>query len=428
MKRKRDSFDRIRICVATSYAATAEPRAPRYTAELARLDPRFEITFVDCVPRGQRAVTPIEFDGLANVTHRTWYFPWRQAGQLSLLAEKIRQYSARLAFQWFGTPKKEGLSTRSIGLEEILKAEGADLYFGFNIDALLPVYRAAQANGAPFLFDCQEVYAEMAHPQTKIEREMIRAIQRQCLPSCALVLAASPQAADFIEREYAIRNVLSLFNAPPTEELPVPDAKDEFSLYWRNGTIDLGPRGLDDALRAMALLPAGIVLYLQGRPAMDSGKRVEQLIHELGIQERVIVLPPYRSQDAVRVAAPYSVGLSLESPARINLDLTASNKFFDYAMAGLAIVSTRTEGLRHLIESEQLGLVYDPGDHADLARQILHLYNDRPLLHAMRRNARAYALREGNLEFQMNRFREVFCQRVLQLPGLGHNDAEGVPK
>jgi glycosyltransferase involved in cell wall biosynthesis len=173
----------------------------------------------------------------------------------------------------------------------------------------------------------------------------------------------------------------------------------------------------------MKLLPVGIRLYLQGRPATDGGDRVRRFIREAGVDDRVTILPPYRSPDAVRVAVPYSVGLSLESPARINLDLTTSNKFFDYAMAGLAIVSTRTEGLRHLIASAELGLTYDSGDAADLARQILRLYEDRELLARMRRNAREYALGEGNLEFQLRRFREVFRERVLGL--IENKDAQG---
>jgi glycosyltransferase involved in cell wall biosynthesis len=229
------------------------------------------------------------------------------------------------------------------------------------------------------------------------------------------VLAASPEAAAYIEREFGISGVLPLLNAAPKEELPPCEPVGDFSLYWRNSTIDLGLRGLDDILRAMPLLPSGIKLYLQGRPPIQGRGRVEKVIRELGIGDRVTILPAYRIEDAVKTAVPYTVGLSLESPESINMNLTSTNKFFEYAMAGLAIVSTRTEGLRHLIDAAELGLVYDPGDAADLARQVLRLYEDRELLARMRRNARNYALGEGNLEFQLRGFREAFEQRVLPL-------------
>lgn len=404
---------RLRICVATSYAATAEPRAARYTAALARMDPRIEIVFVDCVPRGQEAESPAEFAGLPNVSHHTWYFPWRGHGRLRLLWEKTRLWQARRAFRRAGTLRAAGLSTRCIGLEKRLIAVKADIYFGFNIDSLLPVFHAARLADAPFVFDCQEIYAEMSHGQTETERAMIRAAERLCLPVCALVLAASPQAAEYLESTYAIHNVLPLLNAPPVEDLPPDHPAGDFTLYWRNSTVDLGPRGLDDALEAMKLLPAGITLFLQGRAARAGGDRVGRLIRDLAIGHRVTILPPYRPEEAVRVAARYSVGLALEQAGSTNADLTTSNKFFDYAMAGLAIVSTGTKALRPLIESAGLGLVYEAGNAADLARQVLRLYEDRALLVRMRHKAREYALREGNLEAQLRLFRDAFRERVL---------------
>jgi hypothetical protein len=404
---------KIRICVATSYGATEEPRGPRYAAEIARMDPNFEVVFVDCVPRGRKALRSVEFRNLPNVTCKSWYFPWKGGGKPGLFVEKIKQRIAWRSFAKGGAPRTAGLSTRSVGLERMLIAERADLYFGFNIDSLLPVYNAARASGGLFMFDCHEIHAEMSYEQSDIERAMIRAVQSLCFPSATLVLAASPQAAEYIESNFGIRDVLPLVNCAPLTDIPVQPANDGFKLYWRNSTLDLGPRGLSDILGAMPLLPADITLYLQGRPAQDGQFRVENAIRELGIADRVVILPPYRLEDAVTAALPYTIGLSLESPASINLNLTTSNKFFEYAMAGLAIISSGTEGLRHIVAAADLGLLYQAGDPADLARQIVRLYEDPALLARLRSNARQYALGEGNLEFQLRLFRETFFRRVM---------------
>ncbi len=406
---------RIRICVATSYAATAEPRAARYTAELAKLAPsHFEVVFIDCVPIGQKCTIPMEFRNLPNVKYRTSFFAWRGGGRVRLLFDKLRQWIARRSYRSGVLPGAASLSTRAIGLQKMLLAERAEIYFGFNIDTLIPVYRAARAAGAPFLFDCQEIYSEMTRDQPQLDRDLIRTVEQICLPECSLVLAASPEAAEFIEERYGLADVLPLLNVPPMEEIGDSDRMDGFTLYWRNGTVDLGPRGLSDALHAMQMLPPEITLCVQGRPAADGGERVRQLIRQLGIGDRVVILPPFRPEEAVRVAARHQIGLALESPSSINADLTTANKFFDYAMAGLAIVSTRTKSLHGLVTSAGLGLVYEPGDAADLARQIMRLYEDRELLASARKNARRYALGEGNLEFQMQRFREAFRERVLR--------------
>ena len=404
-----------RICVATSYGATQEPRGPRYAAELARMDPRFQVTFIDCVARGGERAPSAEFRGVGNLQWKSWMFPWRGGGRVRLAMLKRRQRLAERAFLISGKLATGLLSTRAIGLEEMLLAERADLYFGFNIDTLLPVYTAARRIGAPFLFDCHEIHAEMSAAQPETERAIIRAVQRRCLPECALVTAASPQAAERIEQDFGIKGVVPLLNAAPLEAVTPRECARELALYWRNYTIDLGPRGPDDILRAMPLLPPNVRLYLQGFPARHNAGRVEQLIRELGIRERVTILPPYRIEDAVKSAVPYCVGLSLQSPAIVNMDLSSTNKFFEYAMAGLAIVSSKTAGHRDLVTSEHLGLLYESGDAEDLARQIGRLYEDRALLASMRANARRYAEGEGNLQFQMRRFREAFRERVLPL-------------
>jgi glycosyltransferase involved in cell wall biosynthesis len=209
--------------------------------------------------------------------------------------------------------------------------------------------------------------------------------------------------------------VVPLLNAAPLEEVTRRECSDELALYWRNYTIDLGPRGPDDILKAMPLLPLNVRLYLQGFPSRHNAGRVEQMIRELGIQERVTLLAPYRIEDAVKAAVPYCVGLSLQSPSIANMNLSSTNKFFEYAMAGLAIVSSKTAAHRDLVTSQHLGLLYESGDAEDLARQIRRLCEDRALLAAMRANARRYAESEGNLEFQMQRFREAFRERVLPL-------------
>ena len=354
MKRAAQSAEKpIRICVATSYGATEEPRGPRYAAELDGWTLASRSYLWIACPGGHRTKRPPNSRIFQMSPAARGVSPGAAVAD-PLALEKVRQHLARQSFRRDGSLNAAALSTRVIGLERMLIEERADLYFGFNIDTLLPVWHAAQIKGVPFMFDCHEIHAEMAYDQSELERSMIRAIQARCLPAAALVLAAGPQAAEYIERDVGIRDVVPLLNAAPLTDIPPRQPTNEFRLYWRNSSLDISPRGLGDILRAMPLLPADITLYLQGRPALDGQSRMENLIRELGIGNRVVILPPYRLRDAVITAVPYTIGLTLESPLNTNLNLSTSNKFFEYAMAGLAIVSTPTEGLRHLIAAADL--------------------------------------------------------------------------
>lgn len=405
--------------MATSYAAIAEPRSPRYAAAIAHMLPRVEVLYVDCLPIGAISPEPADFEGLSNLRRHTVRFAWRGGAKARLAIEKTAHFLSRARFSLTGQATAAAFSTRAIELQRFLLKTPANLYGGFNIDTLLPVWKAARKCGGQFFFDAQEYYSEMAHEQTVTERAMIRATEQDGLRDCALVLAATPQIAERLEQDYGLQHVLPLDNAPPIFRGPFPPSIDGFSLYWRNGVIDLGYRGLGEVLRAMALLPSPIKLYIQGRPsAQDGGSRVTALIRELALEERVFTVPPYMPSEAVQMAAPYSVGLCPEQFLGENLNLTASNKLFDYLMAGLGVVASGTAGLRDVIRRSGAGVLFPPGDFGAMADRIHGLYSDPSRLKQLRSNARAFALTEGNLEFQISKLQAALEARIFGPAGV----------
>jgi len=205
---------------------------------------------------------------------------------------------------------------------------------------------------------------------------------------------------------------LPIYNAPPVEhELPEKTSQG-LTLYWRNSTINLNQRGLEDGLVALSLLPADVSLHVQGRLPVEEGRNINRLTEQLGISGRVFIHPPYLPHQAISVAAPYSIGLCLEQSGCRNHDLTVSNKMFDYMMAGLAVVASDLPGLRNVITRSKGGLLYRSGDGKDLAAKLLTLYEDANLLHELANNARTFALREGNLDFEVRKLQEEFSSLV----------------
>ena len=106
-------------------------------------------------------------------------------------------------------------------------------------------------------------------------------------------------------------------------------------------------------------------LHLQGRSAVGT-KSVRQLVSSLGVSDRVQFHSPFEPEQAVTMAAPYSVGLCLERNTCKNHLLTASNKIFDYHMAGLAIVCSDMPALCQIVQSSRAGFTFKNGDPDDL--------------------------------------------------------------
>lgn len=408
----------LKVCACASYPASAEPRARRHAVTLAKMNKEFNIIFVDCVPRGQNRMVPREFSGLENLVYITHYFPHRKSGAVRLFAEKLSYFFSRALFLTFGLLYPSALSTRAIGLEKLLKGIDADVYIGYNIDTLLPIYRVAKDKRSLIIFDCQEYYSDMGEWQTPLEKEIIRCVESKCLPACHLVLTASDQLADELAKVYGIRRPLPLYNAPHIE-VNLPEKDDsKFSLYWRNLSIGLGQRGLDDALAALKLLPEEITLHIQGKLPFDGGRKLRRKINELGLAERVVIHPPYMPHEAVIVGSRYTVGLCPERGGFRNQELTVSNKMFDYFMAGLAVIASDLPGLRDVITRSGGGLLFKSECPEDLAQKILTLYEDRELLARLASNARAFALSQGNLEHEMEKLRPAFSS-LLKTPNLG---------
>jgi glycogen synthase len=397
----------MRICVCTLAEGAAEPRAPRHAVALAYSGEGVELLFLDTAPFGasRRAVKAL--DAVPNLTWRTHYFPTRSA-PLKLGAQKLRRRAAQVAFRFGSSPRAEGLSTRLLGFTGLLEEARADVYVTHGIETLLPVCQVAARLGALVIFDSMEFHSDVGDGQTGVEQALIRAIERHWLPECALVLASSDQLADALVQEYGISRPVALYNAPPIEAEVPHRSHDGLALYWRNAVLGLGQRGLDEALLALAQVPSDVSLHLQGGMPPDGGRSLRGRITQLGLRERVTILPRHEPDQAVKAASAYSVGLCLERRGVRNHDLTVSNKLFDYHMAGLAIIASDLPGLRSVVERSRGGLLFDPGSADDLAAKIRTLYSNRALLMEFAANARAFALREGNRETEMRKLVEAF--------------------
>ncbi|MDQ0463115.1 glycosyltransferase involved in cell wall biosynthesis [Caulobacter ginsengisoli] len=398
----------MRICVVTSAAANAEPRGPHHAAAAQEAFPDAEVIFLDLQPQGATTADPPVLTQAPGVRRLTARYPVRGAGGLAIAALAWRRFRVRLARAWFrltGQITEALFGAPVIGLTARLKALQADLYYAHNIDTLLPAARAAMASGGSLAFDSMEYHADMGDSQAPEEARAVPILQARWLPRCVLVTAASEVLSDVLAREYGIAQPLALYNTPAVEaDLPAPPDQG-LSLYWRNSVVGFGQRGLDDVLVAMTQLPADVTLSVQGRPPFDGGAALARRVAELGLGDRVRVLPPYRPAEAVKLAAVHHVGLCLERRGPANHTYTVSNKLFDYMMGGLAVVVANLPGLKVIVDRSQGGLLFEPGSPGDLAAQIRRLHADPNLRAQLAANARAFALAEGNAGVDMQRFR-----------------------
>ena len=297
-------------------------------------------------------------------------------------------------------------------LEKALYRIDADVYIAHNVDMLLPAARVARRKRALLVFDSMEFHSDSGDGQSVEEAAVIRAIEGKEFRYCSLILASSDQIADALAAQYGIERPVALYNTPPIvrnlEKMPSSGLR----LYWRNGVLGFGQRGLEDALLALRALPYDVSLTLQGRLRPDGAAKLYPRIAELGLQDRVFVRAPYPPQEAVQAATAFDIGLCLERPGIRNHELTVSNKLFDYMMAGLAVVASDLPGLRSIVDKAGSGLLYEPGNPHDLTKKIMQFYCDAELRNQCASNARHFAMTRGNREVDMELFVRAFRQML----------------
>ena len=398
----------MRVCVCTSYPADREPRGPRHARAIWETGLCSSLTFVDLRPANQERV---EIEFLKGIPELNWISlvnPLRSTDRVKWGLCKLHKLSARLGNKYFGTVSNAALSPALMTLQRVLESQRPEIIVAHNIDTLLPAYRAAKSTDASLIFDSMEFHSDMGDDQDSISMNIIKAIERRCLPACKVVLTSSLQVADALTKTYGIRTLLPLDNVPKLQPNPNTEKQEWLSLYWRNSTIGLGQRGLEEAIRALQWLPKNVTLHLQGRHTPTGLAEVRSLAESIGVGGRLTIHPPYRSEDAVKEASRFHIGLCLERSGIRNHELTVSNKMFDYHMAGLAVISSDMPSLVDVLRRSNAGLTYRAGDSSDLARVISQLYEDRPRYHQLSQNARQFAVEQGNLDVEMAKFKHAF--------------------
>ena len=407
-------LNRKRVCVVTSYPADREPRGPRHARALWDMGICSELTFIDSAPRNSSKVAVDYLDGIPNLRWLRNEYATRSTSKKSWLYDKLTHQLNRSAFSAFAWVSNRALTPHLRQLERLIASSRPDIIMAHNIDTLLPAFRVARINGAKLIFDSMEFHSDMGDGQDTLQSKLIKTIERQCLPNCDLITTSSQRVAQALHDAYGVTSTVPLYNTPKSVRTLSLNKHPGFTLYWRNSTIGLGQRGLEEALRAVSILPAEITLHLQGRQPPGGSRDVLSLIDELGVQDRVTLHPPYRAENAIAEASRFHVGLCLERRGIRNHELTVSNKMFDYHMAGMAVVTSDMPALKDVVEKSRAGVIYKASDHQALAVAILSLYSDWERYVKFTENARKFALSEGNLEHEMGRFRDAIFSSLSQ--------------
>jgi glycosyltransferase involved in cell wall biosynthesis len=150
-------------------------------------------------------------------------------------------------------------------------------------------------------------------------------------------------------------------------------------------------KGVDVLVRALALAPGLDGLIVGGHPAEADRARVDALVAELGLAERVQItgLLPFRDVRARLRRA--SILVLPNSASAISDRYTSPLKLFEYLTLGRPIVASNLPAIREVLTHERTALLVPPDDPAALAGALERLAADGGLSASLGRAARVLA-------------------------------------
>jgi hypothetical protein len=256
-----------------------------------------------------------------------------------------------LAAEAYGGPAR--------ALRRATMAVVADLYIAHYVPSLPAAAAAARQHGSLLAFDAEDFHSGEGTGgfDDDLRMAMVRRIEGTCLPECAYVSAASPLIAEAYSRQYGIALPATILNVFPLAMAAGAAASaspsGELRVYWFSQTIGLD-RGLQSFIQAMARTATRVVLDIRGSNRWGHGDTLQSMARDLGIGDRVRVMPLAPPREMVQLAAQYDLGLSLETDVSESRRLCLTNKIFTYLLAGVPVMMSDTPAQRAL--APQLGV------------------------------------------------------------------------
>ncbi len=374
----------IRVCMYIRGAIKTDVRVLREATALENAG--FEVIIVD-VESDRRLPLEEMIQGI-RVKHLImpgWYCPSRFK---PLFLAKVAQMLIRSLFQFIQTP--------------------AENYHAQEEDAVLACYIAARLRRKPVIFDAHEfplfqVPLSTMNMGERLMRRLSEKILALLLPRYEGVITVSPPIARCIQEYFLVPVVSVVRNIPVYQVVPKSERLRQYLRLGSEIKIALyqgafgSNRGLDLLILAAKFLMPEFVIVLMGSGEIQA--TMEALIVSEKVTDRVKIIPSVPYKDLLNWTVSADIGLIVYSPGySLNVQMCLPNKFFEYLMTGLPVLSSELDAIVEVIKTYDCGRVATSLTPAAIGDAINTMLLDREALVQMQQNALGASQREFNWE------------------------------
>ena len=259
--------------------------------------------------------------------------------------------------------------TMSLRLRQIK----AKVYHANDFTALFQMILSGMWN-SPLVYDSHELFFD--RPLIGIPRPLewmikaLRPLEKPMAKRALKVMTVSDSIADQmakamqIPRPIVLRNAVELRTLGETE---YPYETEGKRSIVHTGNLFPGRR-LHELVTALTHLPDDIVLILMGRGPLE--KPLFQLANDLGIRDRMSIMPPVAPQNVVPTASQADAAAILTMTEGMNNNFALPNKLFEAIAGELPVITGPNVEISKVVRHYDIGEICDAHDPQSIARAI----------------------------------------------------------
>jgi hypothetical protein len=251
-------------------------------------------------------------------------------------------------------------------LYEKAKHLKCDVWLANDWTALPIAARLTKENGGIYIYDTHEFALEEYQERWEwriSQKPIVAALEKSFIYGAGLVTAVSSGISGRLTNIYKLpKPVLTIRNTPRYLAMPFRPTPSLVRVLY-HGIVAPG-RGLEAAIDSVVAWARDRELYIRGPGTPAYIEALKQRIVAAGLETRVFILPPVSMTELVSAAAEFDIGFFALPGHSLHNQFALPNKFFEYAMAGLALSVSRLPEMEILMREFELGTTFaevEPG-------------------------------------------------------------------
>jgi len=267
----------------------------------------------------------------------------------------------------------------------------ADVLWVNDLDTLPANWLVSLLRNKPLIYDSHEYFTEVPEIQNKpFVKRVWQFFERLCIKRANLVITVSPSIAERLKQDYDLSEVLTVRNIPmKAAAIPSVGKMDlgfdpnRYLLLLQGGGINMN-RGGEELIESMKLIEKADLLIIGGGDALPELKRLAAH-YQLDEKVRFFEKMPY--EEMMRYTFAADIGFSLDKSDNLNYKFSLPNKIFDYAMAGLPMITSDLPEVSKFVREHDIGLVVSEVTPEKIAEAVNGLIDKSSELKRLKENA-----------------------------------------